>query len=302
MKVLQKNQLQIAIQLLISLLLFRFALIKPLKLKVELSDFEFLLFIVSFIFIYAGSLLLFLIVKQEKYPLRLIVKNIDRAYYIYLFLNIIGIGISSVLANNIGNIGYFGFFIALAAILYLYITQWMKIPLINNIIFAIIGSYPIFVAAILDFIPRIDQPNTTFSFLFLFNFSFYFGILITILFFIKTIILDLKDVDYDREHNKKTLSTLYGIEKGTTRTSYLILIPIVLICLFVYYNFQKLELFCIYIVFAIALPLVVLFFQLKKSKNIKQFSISNNIINVIIWLTIFSIVLLFFNLKNYGTS
>ena len=124
MKILRKDQLQIGVQLLVIVLLIRYGLFKTLGLEVALTDFEFILFIVSFGFIYSGGLLLFAILRQEKHPEKNIVKNIDRAYYTYLGLNSIGIGISFFLANEIGNVGYFGFFIGLAALLYLYITQW----------------------------------------------------------------------------------------------------------------------------------------------------------------------------------
>jgi len=302
MKVLRKDQLQIGVQLLVIVLLIRYGLFKTLGIEIALSDFEFLLFIISFGFIYAGGLLLFAILKQEKHPDRKIVKNIERAYYTYLGLNSVGIGISFFLANEIGNVGYFGFFIGLAALLYLYITQWIKIPLLNNIIFASIASYPIFTSIILDLVPKIEMQNPIYPYIDLFTILFYFSTLITLLFFIKTLVLDLKHVDEDHLHHKKTLATLHGIEKGALRTSYLIFIPILLILFFGLENYNKLQILSLYCLIAIALPLLLAFFQLNRAKEIKQFNTSSNILNVIIWLTIISIVFLFFNIKYYVTS
>lgn len=302
MKVLRKDQLQIGVQLLVIVLLIKYGLFKSLAIEVALTDFEFILFIVSFGFIYSGSYLLFAILRQEKHPEKMIIKNIDRAYYTYLGLNTMGIGISFFLANEIGNVGYFGFFIALAALLYLYITQWIKIPLLSNIVFACIASYPIFTGIILDLVPKIEMKNSIYPYIDLFTILFSFAILITLLFFIKTLILDLKHIDDDRNHNKKTLATIYGIEKGAVRTSYLIFIPILMILSFVIEYYNILQLFSIYCLVAVALPLLYAFFQLNKAKEIKQFSTSNNILNTIIWLAIISIVFLFFNIKYYVTS
>lgn len=302
MKVLRKDQLQIGVQLLVIVLLIRYGLFKTLGVEVALSDFEFILFIVSFGFIYSGGLLLFAILRQEKHPEKIIVKNIDRAYYTYLGLNTIGIGISFFLANEIGNVGYFGFFIALAALLYLYITQWIKIPLLSNIIFACIAAYPIFTGIILDLVPRIEIQNPIYPYMDLFSILFSFSILTTLLFFIKTLVLDLKHVDDDRYHNKKTLATMHGIEKGAIRTSFLIYIPILCVGIFVFQYFNKLQLLSLYCLIAIIVPLFFAFIQLNRAKEIKQFNTSNNILNAIIWLTIISIVFLFFNIKYYVTS
>lgn len=302
MKVLRKGQLQIGIQLLITILLIRYGLLKTLGLEIALSDLEFLLFIVSFLFIYAGSLLLFMILKQEKHPERNIVKNIDKAYYTYLGLNTVGIGISFFLSDKIGNVGYFGFFIALAALLYLYITQWIKIPLLNNIVFACIATYPIFTGIILDIVPKLDSLNNTVTNEIIFSILFTFAILLTFLFFIKTLVLDLIHVEDDLKHHKKTLATLRGISVGAERTSFTIVIPLFIITYFVLQYYTQLNLYCNYLIIAVGLPLLVCLFQLNKAKDVKQFNITNNILNVIIWLTIISIVFLFFNIKYYVTS
>lgn len=302
MKVLRKDQLPIVAQLLVSLILIRYALFKNIDLKIALSDFEFLLFIISFALIYAGGMLLYTIVKQEEHPEKIIIKNTEKAYYTYLGLNTLGIGISFFLANAIGNAGYLGFFIFLAALLYLYTTQWRKIVLFSNIIFAFVIAYPIFVGCILDIMPNLGNSlkiNTDDLILMV---ILNFAILITFLFFIKTLILDLKFVSIDKRKGKKTLATLHGVEVGSKRTSYLILLPIVMVLFFIFSYYQKLQLLSIYCGVVIILPLIFLMYQLNKSEKTKEFNTSNNILNVIIWLTIFSIVVLLFNLKYYVTS
>lgn len=302
MKVLRKNQLQIFAQLVVSIFLIRFVLFKTLKLDIALSDFEFLLFIVSFALIYAAGILLYGIIQQEENPTKKYIKNIDKAYYMYLGLNALGIAISFFFTNKIGNVAYLGFFIFLAALLYLYITQWRKIVLFSNIVFSFIIAYPIFVACVIDILPMIDVVNSKPIYDKLLKIVLSFAVLITFLIFIKTLILDLKFVSLDSKKNKKTLATLHGIDKGATRTSYLILLPITLLLIFITYYLKEINYLCIYLLAFVIFPLFYLLYQLNKAKKSKDFNISNNILNVIIWLTIISIVVLLFNIKNYATS
>lgn len=302
MKVLRKNQFQIGVQLAVTLLLIRYGLFKTLGLDHVLSDFEFINFIIAFLVIYGASLILFLIVRQENHPEKNYIKNIEKAYYKYLGLNSLGIGISFFLANEIGNVGYFGFFIAFAALLYLYFTQWIRIALLNNIVFSIIATYPIFILVILEILPNIEKTNNIFENELLIKILFAFSILLTLSFFIKTLVLDLIHVDEDKLLKKKTLATLHGIVVGSKRTAMLNLFPIVGILFFSFKFYPQLPLFSLYCLIGLGIPFVISSVQLYNAKTIKDFKIANNILNIIIWLTIISIVFLFFNIKNYVAS
>src|SRR5690606_37523721 len=117
---------------------------------------------------------------------------------------------------------------------------------------------------------------------------FSFGILLTLSFLIKTLILDLIHVEEDRKHNKKTLATLHGIIVGSKRTAVLILLPILTILYFFIKYYNQLPLFSLYCLLGIGLPFLVAMIQLYRAKNTKGFKISNHILNIIIWLTIIS--------------
>src|SRR5690606_32011837 len=91
--------------------------------------------------IYAGFYL-YKIVLQEEYPSKNIIKNIEKAYYYYIGLNALGVIISFFVAESLQKTYYFGFYLVIVATMYLYVTQWRKIILFDNIVLAFIITYP----------------------------------------------------------------------------------------------------------------------------------------------------------------
>jgi len=299
MKVLRKDQLQIVLQILITALLLRFALFKQVATEIALTDVQFLLYLLSIGLIGSGGLVLYGIVVQEEQPWKKIYKDIEKAYYLYLGINILGIGISFFVSSAIDKTAYFGFYMGGAAIIYLYTTQWRKIILLNNIIFALLVSFTCFLEIITDLMPTLNPlaNSATDKNHLLFEITINLGILLFLLYFIKTILLDLKFVQLDKRNNKKTLATLHGRKKGSIRTTILALVPLLLLMAFCVYYYPHLQWISLYVAIAIILPFIYMLFKLWHSKSTKDYTFVNNILTIIIWLTIFSIVVLLFNLK-----
>ena len=302
MKVLKKDQLQIMLQVIITVLLFRFVLFENLIANLGLSKFFYGLFLLAIGVIMYGGVLLYRIVLQEEFPSKIFIKNSENAYYKYLAVNVLGIGISFFVANSINKTYYFGFFLALAAIIYLYITQWRKILVFDNIIYSLIISSPFFTLVSIDLMPslqtneiqmpEIQMPEKQQ----LLTISLQICGLLWFLYFVKTILLDLKFMELDIKHQRKSLATLHGRLIGAKRTTYLSLLPLILIIAFCIVHLNLTYLIG-YISLAVILPYLFYMMKLWSAKTTKDFDFVNNILNIIIWLTIFSIVVLFFNLK-----
>ncbi len=297
MKVLKKDQLQIMLQVIITVLLFRFVLFENLIANLGLSKFFYGLFLLAIGVIMYGGVLLYRIVLQEEFPSKIFIKNSENAYYKYLAVNVLGIGISFFVANSINKTYYFGFFLALAAIIYLYITQWRKILVFDNIIYSLIISSPFFTLVSIDLMPslqtnEIQMPEKQQ----LLTISLQICGLLWFLYFVKTILLDLKFMELDIKHQRKSLATLHGRLIGAKRTTYLSLLPLILIIAFCVVHLNLTYLIG-YISLAVILPYLFYMMKLWNAKTTKDFDFVNNILNIIIWLTIFSIVVLFFNLK-----
>lgn len=297
MNVLKKDQAQMMLQVIVAVLLFRFVLFESLIDDLGLSMLHYFAFLIAIGFILYGGVLLYKIVIQEEFPDKAIEKSVEKAYYKYLGFNAVGIGISFFAASDIDRTYYFGFFLGLAAILYLYITQWRKILVFDNIVYSLIISFPFFILIIMDLMPSL-QTNEALNPMKdqLLNISLQICMLLWLLYFIKTILIDLKFMEMDIKHQRKSLATIHGREIGAKRTTVLSLIPLVLIILFCVIHLN-LTILIGYIGALVVLPYLFYLSKLWNAKTTEDFNRINNILNIIIWLTIFSIVVLFFNLK-----
>lgn len=298
MNVLKKDQAQMMLQVIVAVLLFRFVLFESLIDDLGLSLVHYFAFLIAIGFILYGGVLLYKIVLQEEFPDKSIEKSVEKAYYKYLGFNAVGIGIAFFAASDIDRTYYFGFFLGLAAILYLYITQWRKILVFDNIVYSLIISFPFFILIIMDLMPSLQQTNEALDPMKdqLLNISLQICMLLWLLYFIKTILIDLKFMELDIKHKRKSLATIHGREIGAKRTTVLSLIPLVLIILFCVIHLN-LTILIGYIGVLVVLPYLFYLAKLWNAKTTEDFNRINNILNIIIWLTIFSIVVLFFNLK-----
>lgn len=297
MNVLKKDQAQMMLQVIAAVLLFRFVLFEPLVQDLGLSKLHYFSFVIAIGFILYGGVLLYKIVLQEEFPDKAIQRNVEKAYYKYLGVNAVGIGIAFFVASDIDRTYYFGFFLGLAAILYLYITQWRKILVFDNIVYSLIISFSFFILVLMDLMPSLQmnaEQNPEKQQLL--NISLQICVLLWFLYFIKTILIDLKFMELDIKHKRKSLATIHGREIGAKRTTVLSLIPLVLIILFCVIHLN-LTILIGYIGVAVVLPYLFYLSKLWNAKTTEDFDRINNILNIIIWLTIFSIVVLFFNLK-----
>lgn len=297
MKVLKKDQLQIMLQVIITVLLFRFVLFENLIVNLGLSKLYYWMFLFAIGAIIYGGVLLYRIVLQEEFPSKIFIKNFENAYYKYLAVNVLGIGISFFVSSSLNKTYYFGFFLALAAIIYLYITQWRKILVFDNIMYSLIITSPFFTLVLIDLMPSLQKNEVYIPIKQqLLNISLQLCTLIWFLYFVKTILLDLKFMELDIKHQRKSLATLHGRLIGAKRTTYLSLLPLILIIAFCVVHLNLTYLIG-YISLAVILPYLFYMMKLWNAKTTKDFDFVNNILNIIIWLTIFSIVVLFFNLK-----
>jgi hypothetical protein len=289
MNVLKKDQLQIMLQIAVTVILFRFVLFEPLLNNLGLSKLHYFFYFIAIgVIIYASFIL----------PDKVLVKNIEKGYYQYLGITMLGLAISFFVSSAIDKTYYFGFFLGLFAILYLYMTQWRKILIFDNVVYALIICSAIFMLVILDLMPslQVNEQIIDVKRQQILNISLQICTLLWLLYFIKTIVFDLKFMELDLKHKRKTLATLHGRFKGAKRTTILSLIPLALIILFCLVH-TNLNILIGYIVVFVVLPYLFYLYKLWTAESTENFNTISNILNVIIWLTIFSIVVLFFNLK-----
>ena len=275
--------------------LLRFALCIPLGANLMLSNFYFNVLVIATICITAGGLIInqsFAVsTNRNQQENHVIEKTITKknAYYLFVILNVLGVGIGFIISNHVEQPDLFGFFIVFSALFYLYASFISNIPIFNNILISILAIFPLLIVGIIDLLPAItpiNQSHQTFVFSKILNYSFF-------LFFvclIRALVYDIVFIDDNR--NKNTLSICIGIK----RTSYIIFfLVMVLLFTIIYYNYTVLytnTFAVIYSLFFVLAPLLLLSVKVWESSNKNDFKFPLKLLDIVLFFSVSSLFLL----------
>ncbi len=275
--------------------LLRFALCIPLGANLMLSNFYFNVLVIATICITAGGLIInqsFAVsTNRNQQENQVIEKTITKknAYYLFVILNVFGVGIGFVISNHVEQPDLFGFFIVFSALFYLYASFISNIPIFNNILISLLAIFPLLIVGIIDLLPAItpiNQSHQTFVFSKILNYSFF-------LFFvclIRALVYDIVFIDDNR--NKNTLSICIGIK----RTSYIIFfLVMVLLFTIIYYNYTVLytnTFAVIYSLFFVLAPLLLLSVKVWESSNKNDFKFPLKLLDIVLFFSVSSLFLL----------
>ena len=274
--------------------LLRFALCIPLGANLMLSNFYFNVLVIATICITAGGLIInqsFAVsTNRNQQENQVIEKTITKknAYYLFVILNVFGVGIGFVISNHVEQPDLFGFFIVFSALFYLYASFISNIPIFNNILISLLAIFPLLIVGIIDLLPAItpiNQSHQTFVFSKILNYSFF-------LFFvclIRALVYDIVFIDDNR--NKNTLSICIGIK----RTSYIIFfLVMVLLFTIIYYNYTVLytnTFAVIYSLFFVLAPLLLLSVKVWESSNKNDFKFTLKLLDIVLFFSVSSLFL-----------
>jgi len=221
--------------------LLRFALCIPLGADLMLSNFYFSCLVLSTVCIAASGFIMngSSVISNnnsnnsEKPLLNEILKK--RTYYMFLILNLLGVGIGFIISNHIHKPDFFGFFIVFSAFLYLYASFINKIPIISTILISIVATFPLLIIAFIDLIPAINPTNLshqTFIFSIILNYSF----ILFFIFLIRDLVNDIVLIDSDKKRKKNSLPIWIGI-KRTSHVAFCLSILVLFAVVYYNYNF-----------------------------------------------------------------
>lgn len=272
-----KNLLMIAfIQLLV-----KYALFNSLAVDTYLSPINFTLLILSTLCIAAGGYIINDIYDVEtdtinKPNLVIIGKHISesKANTLYMALTFIGVIIGFYLANGIGRPKFFGFFVIIAALLYVYSTSLKQIAVVGNIIVSFLVASSILIVGIFELLPAINEQNQNLQST-MFEVLADFGIFAFLLNFIREIVKDIQDVDGDYKSRMQTLPIILGKSRTAKIAFTLTLITIAIIIFYVTkYLFMHKEV-VIYFLIMVVGPLIytaIKLFTAEKNSEFKHIS------------------------------
>ena len=278
-----KNLLMIAlVQFLV-----RYALFNAIAVDTTLDTLHFVLIVLATLCIAAGGYIINDIYDVEtdtvNKPEKVVIdKHISEktANTLYIVLTFIGVLIGFYIANSIGRPQFFGFFVIIAALLYVYSTSLKRMAVVGNIVVSALVSSSLLIIGVFELIPAITEQNQNVQAT-LFEILADFGIFAFLINFIREIVKDIQDVDGDYNSNMQTLPILIGKERTAKIAFVLTIVSIFLIVYYVNaYVFMHTEV-VIYFLLAVVGPLIyvaIKLFTAEKKSHFKHISLILKII------------------------
>jgi 4-hydroxybenzoate polyprenyltransferase len=147
-------------------LVFRYLFLEQSYVDLALSDFNYILLVIATVCVAAGGYVINNIMDQEtdeiaKPQNRVVGVSISEtvAYNWYIGLTIVGVGIGFYLSNVIYKPTFASMFILVATLLYMYATSFKQIPVLGNVVVALLLSTSIIIIGLFDILPAIDADN-----------------------------------------------------------------------------------------------------------------------------------------------
>ena len=303
MKYLKLIRYQNLLMLAFMQLVFRYLLLKQSYVDLALTDFNYILLVIATICIAAGGYVINNIMDQDtdeiaKPQNRVVGVSISEtvAYNWYIGLTIVGVGIGFYLANVIYKPTFASMFILVATLLYMYATSFKQIPVLGNVVVALLLSTSIIIIGLFDILPAIDMDNQ-FRMKEAFGILTHYAIFAFIINLIREIVKDLEDMDGDYQSGINTLPIAIGIKKTKIIVGVLTVISIALLAYYVNANFFELDYVVYYAMVLIVGPLIYFGVKLLNAATKKEFHHLSLILKIILFFGILSVAVIVFNLK-----
>ena len=219
MKYLKLIRFQNLLMLAFMQLVFRYLFLKQSYVDLALTDFNYILLVIATVCIAAGGYVINNIMDQDtdeitKPQNRVVGVSISEtvAYNWYIGLTIVGVGIGFYLSNVIYKPTFASMFILGATLLYMYATSFKQIPVLGNVVVALMLSTSIIIIGLFDILPAIDVDNR-FRMKEAFDILMHYAIFAFIINLIREIVKDLEDMDGDYQSGINTLPIAIGVQK-----------------------------------------------------------------------------------------
>lgn len=292
-----KNLLMIAfVQILVKYALFE-PFLKSTNLSVTFNWFGFTLLVISTLCLAAAGYIINDIHDVEtdlvNKPEKVIVGNKiseNSAYYLFIGLNIIGVGIGFYLSILIGKSFFFVLFIIISALLYLYATHLKEITLIGNIVVSIIVGFSILIVGLFDLTPVITPENQQTQLTF-FSIVLDYAIFAFVINLIREIAKDIEDVDGDYKAGRKTLAVTIGRERAKNILLVLMGVAIIAIVYYLLKNLYKQQIAIAYFLVLIIGPLIFLSIKTYSAKQKKDFRFISRALKLVMLFGMFSLLI-----------
>ena len=284
-------------------LVFRYLFLAQSYVDLALTDFNYILLVIATICIAAGGYVINNIMDQDtdeiaKPQNRVVGVSISEtvAYNWYIGLTIVGVGIGFYLSNVIYKPTFASMFILVATLLYMYATSFKQIPVVGNVIVALMLSTSIIIIGLFDILPAIDIDNR-FRMKEAFDVLMHYAIFAFIINLIREIVKDMEDMDGDYQSGINSLPIAIGVQKTKIVVGVLTVISIGILAYYVNSNLFELDYVVYYAMILIVGPLIYFGVKLLNAATKKEFHHLSLVLKVILFFGILSVAVIVFNLK-----
>lgn len=304
MKFLDFIRIQNLILIILTQVFIRYGIFIPMGADLGLSDFQFILLVISSVSIAAGGNIINDIydieIDQINKPSKVYIGRYiseKSASNLFITLNIIGVGIGFYLSNIIGKPAFAAIFIIISASLYLYAFYLKKILLLGNLLISVLVGLSLIVVGIFDLLPVITAENQIIqasAFKWVSKFAF-FAFFIN---FIREIVKDLLDINGDKKGNINSLPIILGRKRTVFIVFLLSLIFLFFVLYFMYRELYNQQIPILYFLITIVAPLLVFVVKSWDAEKNKEYQLLSNLLKIIMLFGIFAMVIFRFFMFN----
>ena len=303
MKYLKLIRYQNLLMLAFMQLVFRYLFLAQSYVDLALTDFNYILLIFATVCIAAGGYVINNIMDQDtdeiaKPQNRVVGVSVTEtvAYNWYIGLTIVGVGIGFYLSNVIYKPTFASMFILVATLLYMYATSFKQIPVLGNVVVALMLSTSIIIIGLFDILPAIDADNR-FRMKEAFDILMHYAIFAFIINLIREIVKDMEDMGGDYQSGINTLPIAIGVQKTKIIVGVLTVISIGILAYYVNSNLFELDYVVYYAMILIVGPLIYFGVKLLNATTKKEFHHLSLVLKIILFFGILSVVVIVYNLK-----
>ena len=284
-------------------LVFRYLFLAQSYVDLALTDINYILLVIATVCIAAGGYVINNIMDQDtdeiaKPQNRVVGVSISEtmAYNWYIGLTIVGVGIGFYLSNVIYKPTFASMFILVATLLYMYATSFKQIPVLGNVVVALMLSTSIIIIGLFDILPAIDVDNR-FRMKEAFDILIHYAIFAFIINLIREIVKDMEDMDGDYQSGINSLPIAIGVQKTKIIVGVLTVISIGILAYYVNSNLFELDYVVYYAIILIVGPLIYFGVKLLNATTKKEFHHLSLVLKVILFFGILSVAVIVYNLK-----
>lgn len=277
--------------------LLRYCIIIPFlkqqSLTVIFSHFNFLLLVLSTVFIAAAGYLINDIydiktdyINKPKKNVNSISINKNRLLLIYYVLNAVGLGLGLYISYSISNIEFSIVFFLIVGLLWFYSTTYKNQLIISNLIVALLTALVPVIVLMYEFPPIIEKyaaylmkNEISVSYIRIYILGYGgFAFLTTL---IREIIKDAEDFEGDFLDNRNTIPIIFGIIATKTITIILVSVFVILV-IFIYIKYIYIGLYpAIYLLGTIIFPSILVIVKIVRARDKNNYHLSSTLFKFI---------------------